>query len=319
VSVSFLGPELARPTRSRRFLMALTWALAVAVAMLAVAALWAPAANAQEAVTDPPASTAADPPPPDPAPAPDPAPEPPVSEAPPADPEPPPAPPAEPPADPGQNPVDPGSSVGAADQATPTEGSSATRDETVAERTDAAPQRDSVDSGFTVIGPGTSPTDSVAAFPDATDFVGPVAPVPADAGAESWIWTAEGDAFIDGFTVAGSGGTPGGPSGGLAAVLLNSPSGAAAKLEAAQRKRHEAAEASAIGSSAPPGAPGSGSNSFFSLFSGGSGGGGAVLLWFLLGIIAVWRLVPPDLTKAFLSPMARWRPSAYVPPIELPG
>ena len=144
--------------------------------------------------------------------------------------------------------------------------------------------------------------------------------MPTDLGAESWIWTAEGDAFIDAFAIAGSGGTPpGGTAGASIRGVLFHAGGAAAKLEAAQRRSNDAAEASAIGGSAPPGALGSGTNPFFSLFSGGGGGGSAVILLFLLGIIAVWRIVPPDLTKAFLSPTATWRPSAYIPPIQHPG
>ena len=49
------------------------------------------------------------------------------------------------------------------------------------------------------------------------------------------------------------------------------------------------------------------------------GGGAAVTLMTLLGILAVFRMLPPDWNRAFRNSTAAWRPSAYAPPIEHPG
>ncbi len=58
---------------------------------------------------------------------------------------------------------------------------------------------------------------------------------------------------------------------------------------------------------------------FFNLFGGGGGGGAALVMLTVVGFLAVFRLMPPDWTRAFRNATAVWRPSAYAPPIEHPG
>ena len=58
---------------------------------------------------------------------------------------------------------------------------------------------------------------------------------------------------------------------------------------------------------------------FFNMFGGGGGGGAALVMLTALGLLAVFRAVPPDWTRAFRNTTVFWWPSAYVPPIEHPG
>ncbi len=58
---------------------------------------------------------------------------------------------------------------------------------------------------------------------------------------------------------------------------------------------------------------------FLKMFGGGGGGGAAMMLLTVLGLLAVFRLLPPEGIKDFLTSTAVWRPSAYAPPIEHPG
>jgi hypothetical protein len=59
-------------------------------------------------------------------------------------------------------------------------------------------------------------------------------------------------------------------------------------------------------------------DSFFSVLSG-SGGSGAGLMMLLLATLGASIALPRDRFKPFRTPAVTWRPSAYVPPIELPG
>jgi outer membrane biosynthesis protein TonB len=306
VSESFLGPE---PLTQRKLSLrhALLFALA---ASLAAIVCWAPVARAQEVTLPQPSQSAADTtdggspaatvdpagqPPADPAPQPEPVPAP--------GPPPPPDNQAQPPPDPitppdeTATPADP-SPVHEASGHTETP---ATRDSATA---DSAPQTQAVSSTQTVGG----------------DAFGPAAalPVTGAGGGGDWFLTAEGDEFVAAIPGTGGGGTPGGPTGAIARALLGA-AGPAAKLEAGKRQRHEAAEARALGSGGPGSGPGSGSRSFFNLFTGGSGGSGVVLLLGLFGILSVWRVLPPDWTRAFRMPTTTWRPAAYIPPIQHPG
>jgi hypothetical protein len=93
----------------------------------------------------------------------------------------------------------------------------------------------------------------------------------------------------------------------------------ATRLEAHARQEGESPKLSALGTGPLiPGGPSHGLGSFLDLFSG-SGGGATLMLFGLLGILAVTLLPLADRTRAFWLPMVTWRPSAYVPPIEQPG
>jgi hypothetical protein len=307
VSDSFLGPE---PLRQSKLSLRHAWLSALA-ACLAVIVCWAPAARAQE-VTLPepspsaadatdggtPAGTVSDPagePPVDPAPQPEPVPAP--------DPTPPPDNQAQPPSDS----VTPAEDTAAATDPPPAHEPS-THAETPSMRDsapgDSAPQTQAVSSTQGPVGDAFSPAAAL--------------PVTGATGAGDWFLTAEGDEFFAAIPGTGGGATPGGPTATIGHALLGG-AGPAAKLEAGMRKRHETAEARALGSGGPGSGPGSGSRSFFSLFTGGSGGTGAVLLFGLFGILSVWRMLPPDWTRAFRMPTTTWRPAAYIPPIQHPG
>jgi hypothetical protein len=304
VSDSFLGPEpLTQSKLSLRH--ACLFALA---ACLAVIVCWAPAARAQEVPLPEPSPSAADTtdggspavdptgqPPADPAPQPEPVPAP--------DPTPPPDNQTQPPSDPITPPEDTQTPADPPPVHEPSGHSEtpATRDSAPA---DSAPQAPAVSSTQTVVGDAFGPTAAL--------------PVTGASGAGDWFLTAEGDVFFAAIPGTGSGGTPGGPAATIAHTLLG-PAGPAAKLEAGKRQRHETAEARALGSGGPGSGPGSGSRSFFNLFTGGSGGTGAVLLFGLFGILSVWRMLPPDWTRAFRMPTTTWRPAAYIPPIQHPG
>ena len=307
MSDSFLGPE---PLTQSKLSLRHAWMLALA-ACLAVIVCWAPAAQAQEVTLPEPSPSAADtpggdtsggtvdpigqppadpPPQPEPTPAPEPPPPPDNQAQPPPDPV--------PPAEDTAVPVDPP----AAHEPSSHSETPATRDSAPA---DSAPQTQAVSSTQTVAG----------------DAFGPAAalPVTGAGGTGDWFLTAEGDAFFAAIPgTGGGGGTPGGPTAGIARMLFGA-AGPAAKLEAAKRQRHETAEARALGPGGPGSGPGSGSRSFLNLFTGGSGGTGAVLLLGLFGILSVWRMLPPDWTRAFRMPTTTWRPAAYIPPIQHPG
>jgi hypothetical protein len=89
--------------------------------------------------------------------------------------------------------------------------------------------------------------------------------------------------------------------------------------EARARQKGETAKASSLrpGLVLPGGpAPGSG---FFDLLTGSGGGGATLMVFGLLGILAVKLLPVPRSTQALRLPAVTWRPSEYVPPIEQPG
>ena len=306
VSDSFLGPE---PLTQSKLSLRHAWLFALA-ACLAVIVCWAPAARAQEVPLPEPSPSAADPT--DggsPGATVDPTSQPPVDPAPQPEPVPAPAPP--PPPD-NQAPPPPDASTPPEDTATPTDPPPVHEPSA---HTETPATRDSAPADFA---PQTQAVSSTQAVVD--DTFGPAAalPVTGASGAGDWFLTAEGDVFFAAIPGTGSGGTPGGPTATIAHTLLGA-AGPAAKLEAGKRQRHETAEARALGSGGPGSGPGSGSRSFLNLFTGGSGGTGAVLLFGLFGILSVWRMLPPDWTRAFRMPTTTWRPAAYIPPIQHPG
>jgi hypothetical protein len=89
--------------------------------------------------------------------------------------------------------------------------------------------------------------------------------------------------------------------------------------EARARQAGQTAKASALGPGLVlPGGPAPGSG-FFDLLTGSGGGGATLMVFGLLGILAVKLLPIPRGTQALRLPGVTWRPSEYVPPIEQPG
>ncbi|MGH2978696.1 MAG: hypothetical protein ACRDLQ_03545 [Solirubrobacterales bacterium] len=68
-----------------------------------------------------------------------------------------------------------------------------------------------------------------------------------------------------------------------------------------------------------PGGSGPGQGPSLGLFGAAGGSGAGMALLTLLGMACGWFLLAPDRKRAFPTSTATWRPSAYVPPIELPG
>jgi translation initiation factor IF-2 len=94
----------------------------------------------------------------------------------------------------------------------------------------------------------------------------------------------------------------------------------ATRIEAKERRGHQTAKVSALGGGAPGGGGGlPHNNPFFNLLSGPGGAGGSLMLISLLAVLGASIALPRELSKAFQTPKAPWRPLAYVPPIELPG
>jgi outer membrane biosynthesis protein TonB len=88
------------------------------------------------------------------------------------------------------------------------------------------------------------------------------------------------------------------------------------------RDKRGAAEPPARANATPaggsgPGGPGPGPGP--SAGMSGAGGGGAGIALMLLGLACAASMRAPSTKRAFRLPMATWRPSAYVPPIEQPG
>jgi type IV secretory pathway VirB10-like protein len=269
-------------------------------AVFAVAlAVCATAAQAQDAT--PPGGgdvvVAPDPVTPEPTPTPEPAPPPP-----PVDPPPPPQPVDETP----PPPPDPVVTEEAADQ--PAAERQAATGTTSTPRSDAT--RDAA--------PATSHAHPAPTVPG--DQIAVPAQLPPAGPGEDWAWTDEGDAFV-----FGSGGsTEGHVRGALVSFAgygsIAAAAAGASALDARSQATRETARARANGSALAVTEGGTGGSLFASLFGGGSGGGTAVLLTTtLLGILAVYRLRPPDWDRAFRTSTATWRPSAYAPPIERPG
>jgi hypothetical protein len=114
-------------------------------------------------------------------------------------------------------------------------------------------------------------------------------------------------------------GATGGPRGLLAGFFVFHPSSRASNLEAKARRSHAVAQATEVGRT-----PGSGKhlprhNLFFNLLSGSGGSAAGLALVSLLAVLGAAFVLPRDRLRVFRMPMATWRPSAYVPPIELPG
>jgi hypothetical protein len=88
-------------------------------------------------------------------------------------------------------------------------------------------------------------------------------------------------------------------------------------------KRHDARPASRAepmsGGGSGPGGSGPGQGPSLGLFGAAGGSGAGMALLTLLGMACGWLLLAPAPKRAFLTPTATWRPSAYVPPIEHPG
>jgi hypothetical protein len=166
--------------------------------------------------------------------------------------------------------------------------------------------------------PATSHGTPSPVVPD--DQIAAPEQLPAAGPGEDWAWTDEGDAYI-----FGSGGSSDGTVRGALVTFSGYGSIAAAAagasgLDTRGQAARETARARADGSAVAVTAGGAGASLFASLFGGGSGGGAAVLLTItLLGILSIYRLLPPDWDRAFRTSTATWRPSAYAPPIEHPG
>ncbi len=95
--------------------------------------------------------------------------------------------------------------------------------------------------------------------------------------------------------------------------------GRVTRREANERSGHETGKASPLDRGLPGhGGQSPSQNPFFSLLSG-SGGAGTGLLLLLLAVLGASIALPNHRFKAFRAPAVPWRPSAYVPPIELPG
>ena len=275
-------------------------ALFVAVVCIAALAAWAPVASAQEVPISAAGDVVVAPDPPPPPPVDPPLVDPPVDPAPqpPADPA-----PVDPPADQApvdQAPVDSAPVEPAADRNSATRDDSGSRSEPDREPTSVAPQ-------------------SAATAPPSDMFATPAQLPPAGPG-EDFALTGKGDAFI-----FGSGGTSGG--GGPTALLsslsrFGSIATAAARvpaLGARERAARQAAQANANSSGIVMVDDSGSAGLFLKMFGGGGGGGAAMMLLTVLGILAVFRLLPPEGIKDFLTSTAVWRPSAYAPPIEHPG
>jgi hypothetical protein len=111
----------------------------------------------------------------------------------------------------------------------------------------------------------------------------------------------------------------GGPRGPLAGLYVLRAASRATNLEAKARRSHTAAQVTPLG-----GPPGSGNqlpghNPFFNLLSGTGGSAAGLAFASILAILGVAFVLPRDRSRIFRMPTVTWRPSAYVPPIELPG
>jgi type IV secretory pathway VirB10-like protein len=159
----------------------------------------------------------------------------------------------------------------------------------------------------------------VALAPGPSDVLPPAAELPTAGAGEDFAWTDKGDAFI-----FETGGSSGGNATAVLASLSRFGSIAAAGVQvpalgARERAAREAAQANASGSGLVLVDNSGSAMLFFNLFGGGGGGGAALVLLTVVGLLAVFRLIPPDWTRAFRNSTAVWRPSAYAPPIERPG
>ena len=273
-------------------------AFLVAAACIAAFAIWTPAAFGQEAPPADPPVVVTDPPV-----VPDPPAEPPVVVEPPANPPVVPDPPADPPVVVSEEPT--GAPVVVIDA--PAQERATTHDE-AGSRWDV--QREPA-AGVTQETPTSTPASS--------DILPVPAELPAASAGEDFAWTDKGDAFI--FETGGSDG--GNPTavlaslsrfGSIAAAGLHSP-----VLDARERAARRAAQANTTGSGLVLVDNSGSAMLFFNLFGGGGGGGAALVMLTVVGLLAVFRLIPPDWTRAFRNSTAVWRPSAYAPPIEHPG
>ena len=279
-------------------------ALLVAAVCIAASAAWTPAALGQ--VVDPGPTTdvtVGDPPPPPPAdPAPEPTP-PPVDSGPAVTPptDPPPPPPADPPVEevappPETIPVEP--VIGRP---------FVEREQDPVVRSDASRE----------IVPAAAPVTTTAATPSDDLYAAPAELPPAEAG-QDWSWTEKGDAFV-----FGSGGSDGGGGEAVLARLISfgSIATAAARAPGLAHQRADRRDAQGNTSGTDLVLVESTRNTllFFNLFGGGGGGGAALVMLTALGLLTVFRMLPPDWHTAFRNSTAVWRPSAYIPPIERPG
>jgi hypothetical protein len=214
---------------------------------------------------------------------------------------------------------DPGS-AGGPSTPDPNSGSSATGTPPAdpAPSDDSSKKTPSKGSSSSTVADGTGgPPSSSATTPVADTQT--TLPTGADAGDVMWVdqWAA--------FQVDNSGGTK--PPGAGASIPLARSFGlgiifrttSAKQLEAGARQKGQSPKISALGRGPLiPGGPGHGVGSFLNLLSG-SGGGATLMLFGMLGVLAVTLLPAPSRTRAFRLPVVTWRPSEYVPPIEQPG
>jgi hypothetical protein len=267
------------------------------VAAVCVAALtaWTPAALGQVVEAPADIGIAGDPPPPPP---PEPAPEPPPA----PEPAPDPGPAAELP--PNNPPVD---EQPAQEPAPPPQEESRPVVHADSGTTRSEPARDNV--------PAATPGTAVAP----RDVFEAPAPLPPGSAGDDFAFTEQGDAFV-----LGSGGAD---DGGSTAVLgsftrFASIATAASRIPALggrDRAARQAAQAAGSGARLVLVDSSGHRMLFFNLFGGGGGGGAALVFLTALGMLTIFRMVPPDWNSAFRNSTAVWRPSAYVPPIEHPG
>ena len=177
-----------------------------------------------------------------------------------------------------------------------------------------------VDSGSTRSEPAresaATPATTTAATP--SDVLATPAQLPPGSAGDDFAFTEQGDAFV-----LGSGGSGGGDTAVLGSFTrFASIATAAGRIPALGGGDHTVRQSTqAGGSGARLVLVDSSGNTmlFFNLFGGGGGGGAALVFLTALGLLTVFRMMPPDWTSAFRNSTAVWRPSAYVPPIEHPG
>ncbi len=165
--------------------------------------------------------------------------------------------------------------------------------------------------------PATGPVTTTAATPTDDVYAAPAQLPPAEAG-QDWAWTEKGDAFV-----FGSGGSGGDDATAVLASLSRFGSIATAAARAPGLAHQRAARRDAQGNRSGTelvlvDSPGN-AMLLFNLFGGGGGGGAALVILTALGLLTVFRMLPPDWHTTFRNSTAVWRPSAYVPPIERPG
>jgi hypothetical protein len=195
---------------------------------------------------------------------------------------------------------------------------------------DSAPQAPSSDQPV----PDRTPSRDSASHPAPatsqpaiTTFTAPPAPAAPLAGGEQpppttapLGWDVYDDALfaetLDGDETAALPGSGTPPSiSGLGVLAIAHPSERDRRNDVEPPSRANATPAGGSG----PGGQGPGPGPSLGLFGAGGGSSAGIALLTLLGLACGWSLLAPGGRRAFRTSTARWRPSAYVPPIELPG